>query len=180
MESMHTFEHEGYQIEVRDNGLFYLNKGSDDGVNASSQYDSFSTLDEAKQAAHQLGLAERSSVSLDLPVLLEDGKEYIVRRIHSGHGSWLTTPPLPRYQNSICYRPSYSVRELLSAMIRLDKERERVSLALRVRAIDLRKVGFYGRNFDKAEAIEQRYRAFREAYDSMVDTEVGEAVHEQD
>jgi hypothetical protein len=125
--------HEGYEIGVMANGLFRLTD--------EETTDTFISLARAKEYVHKLGLSERSSVNLDLPLMLDDGKTVKVRRIHNGTGKWMTEPRIDsRYGTLSGYKPGLDAEALLVERKRLNKLRELNEAALVLVRIDFPQV----------------------------------------
>ena len=108
-------------------------------------------------------------MALNREVMTAKGDRLTVRRIHSGHGKWLTQPSLGALSNYgssslTVYRPGEAVTELLAARAKLNAERKVIQAQLDERSFSLSTARFRG---DKAELIAEMHQAFLDWYNSQ-------------
>ena len=159
MEFKTVFQHEGQEIGVTGHGTFQ-----------APDEQSFQTLEEAKAYVHQQGLEERAAVALNREVMTAKGDRLTVRRIHSGHGKWLTQPSLGALSNYgssslTVYRPGEAVTELLAAKAKLDAEVKVIQDQLDERKFQLSPAHF--RRGDTSESVALKHQAFLDWYNSQ-------------
>lgn len=155
-----TFTHEGTEYGITERGKFQF-KISDDG-----EVEEHDTMDATKEAIHSANLASRSTVDLGITVMLSDGQEVKMRRIHAGTGKWMTNPEpkTTRVGQAVpmneVYWPSRENLVLLTEQASLQQKLRKITVDLGHRAVKLSSPSYSGPGGDKNSAIINLQDAF--------------------